>query len=107
VVSALERRRARRVPAVLSVEVSDSAGFSIHSTRDISAGGVFFDSAIPCAVGTLVDLSFFLPGDAHCIRCQGEVVNVPNKQGYGMGIHFIELSPDDFVRLGKFIWESP
>jgi hypothetical protein len=38
-----QRRQALRVNVVIAVEVRDQRGFSLHSTRDISSGGVYFD----------------------------------------------------------------
>lgn len=71
---------------------------------DISATGCFFDRAIPHAVGARVAaLSFGLPGGtAGTIRCEGEVVNVPDKKGYGMGIRFLNISPADAQRIDAF-----
>lgn len=98
-----ERRRATRVTVNITVELRDKRGFSLHSTRDLSIGGVFFDRAIPHAVGERVQLSLSLPGDSRALRCEGEVVNVPNKQGYGMGVRFLNLSPVDVERLEAFL----
>jgi uncharacterized protein (TIGR02266 family) len=100
--SGLERRRATRAHVVITVEVRDERGFSLHSTRDISSGGVFFDRAIPHPVGERVELSFTLPGEEKPFRCRGEVVNVPDKKGYGMGVRFLDLSGPDAVRLDAF-----
>lgn len=102
VVSDFERRRSVRVNVSLPVEVRDERGFSFHSTRDLSATGCFFDRAIPHAVGARVALSFGLPGDGRTIRCEGEVVNVPDKKGYGMGIRFLNISPADAQRIDAF-----
>jgi uncharacterized protein (TIGR02266 family) len=98
----LERRRSPRANAVIAIEVRDARGFSLHSTRDVSSGGVFFDRAIPHPVGAKVELSFQLPGDEKTIRCTGEVANVPNTKGYGMGIRFLDLAPADAARLDEF-----
>lgn len=103
--STLERRHALRAHAAIAVEIRDSHGFSMHSTRDVSAGGLFFDRAIPHPVGARVELAFSLPQDGHLIRCHGEVVNVPNAKGFGMGIHFVDLSDDDARRLAAFASE--
>jgi uncharacterized protein (TIGR02266 family) len=100
--SGLERRRATRANVVIPVEVRDERGFSFHSTRDVSSGGVFFDRAIPHPVGARVELSFTLPGDDKPFRCRGEVVNVPDKRGYGMGVRFIDLSGADAERIDAF-----
>lgn len=102
----LERRQALRANVVIAVEVRDQRGFSLHSTRDISSGGLYFDRAIPHAVGSRVQLAFTLPGDTKSIRCDGEVVNVPDKRGYGMGIRFLDIAPVDADRIEAFAKET-
>ncbi len=84
-----ERRQNFRANVAIPIEVSQSGGFCLHATKDISQGGAFFDRAIPEAVGSRVQLAFKLPGDDEAIFCDGEVVNVPNAQGYGMGVQFL------------------
>jgi uncharacterized protein (TIGR02266 family) len=91
------------VAVAIAVEVRDGRGFSLHSTRDISTGGVFFDRAIPHAVGSQVELAFSLPGDVRTIRCRGEVVNVPDARAFGMGIRFLDLGPKDKEALETFV----
>jgi uncharacterized protein (TIGR02266 family) len=98
----LERRHSFRANVVIAVEVRDARGFSLHSSHDLSAGGVFFDRAIPHALGSKVELSFQLPGEERTIRCLGEVANVPNSKGYGMGIRFLGLAPADAARIEAF-----
>jgi c-di-GMP-binding flagellar brake protein YcgR len=100
-----ERRQNLRANVVIAVEVRDARGFSLHSTRDISSGGLYFDRAIPHSVGARVQLAFTLPGDLKAIRCDGEVVNVPDKRGYGMGIRFLDIAPGDATRLEAFARE--
>lgn len=100
-----ERRQDFRANVVIAVEVRDSRGFSLHSTRDISRGGVYFDRAIPHSVGARVQLAFTLPGEAKAIRCDGEVVNVPDKHGYGMGIRFLDIAPGDADLIDQFAKE--
>lgn len=100
-----ERRQDFRANVVIAIEVRDARGFSLHSTRDLSRGGVYFDRAIPHSVGARVQLAFTLPGEAKAIRCDGEVVNVPDKQGYGMGIRFLDIAPQDAEAIEKFARE--
>ena len=103
--ASLERRKALRVAVSLTVEVRLGRNFTLHSTRDLSIGGLFFDRAIPHPVGTIVHLAFRLPQDSAPIRCEGEVMNVPNAQGYGMGIRFSQMLEDDVERLEAFVHE--
>ncbi len=100
----LERRRDTRVAVAIAVEIRDGRGFSLHSTRDLSIGGVFFDRAIPHSVGSQVELSFVLPDEAGTsIRCRGEIVNVPDAHEFGMGIHFLELGSQEKLALERYV----
>ena len=101
--ASLERRRAARVSVVIPIEVRDARGFTLHSSSDLSTGGVYFDRAIPHQVGSKVELSFNLPGDDRNIVCAGEVVNVPDAHAYGMGVRFLDLSAADQSILDAFI----
>lgn len=98
-----ERRKAVRLPVVIPIEVRDARGFSLHSSSDLSVGGVYFDRAIPHPVGSKVELSFSLPGSDATIVCAGEVVNVPDTHQYGMGVQFVDLTPGDEALLIEFI----
>src|SRR5438105_458245 len=101
--SSLERRHAARVAVAIAVEVRDAHGFTLQSTRDVSTGGLFFDRAIPYAVGVEVELAFTLPGEGRLIRCRGEVVNVPDAKAFGMGVRFIDLAPPNKTALENFV----
>jgi len=101
--TSFDRRQYERVPVSLAVEVRDARGFSLHSSRDLSIGGVFFEFAIPHPVGERVELTFSLPGDHQPISCRGEVVNVPDATAFGMGIQFVDLRPADLTRLEAFV----
>ena len=104
--SSLERRRAIRVSVVIPVEVRDAHGFTLHSSSDLSVGGIYFDRAIRHQVGTRVELSFNLPGDERPVVCAGEVVNVPDTHSYGMGVRFVDLSPEAEAMLYAFIGDQ-
>jgi uncharacterized protein (TIGR02266 family) len=97
-----ERRRAARVPAAIPVELRDRHGFSLHSSSDISSGGAFFDRSIPHRVGSKVTVSFTLPGEKEPIVCEGEVVNVPDKRSFGMGVRFLNVKEADQKKLDAF-----
>ena len=104
--SSLERRKSPRVPVSLAVELRDSRGFSLHSASDLSAGGLFFDRAIPHPIGAKVTVAFKLPGDDRSIVCMGEVANVPDEKSFGMGVRFLDLQPADRDRLQAFIRQN-
>jgi uncharacterized protein (TIGR02266 family) len=96
-----ERRRAERVRVSVTVEIRDEHGFSLHSSSDISIGGAFFDRSIPNKVGSKVKVTLNLPGEAP-IHCEGEVVNVPDRKNFGMGVRFFNMSEADQARLRAF-----
>jgi uncharacterized protein (TIGR02266 family) len=97
-----ERRRASRVPVAITVELRNERGFSLHVSSNLSAGGAFFGRSIPHPVGEKVKVTFALPGEAQSISCQGEVVSVPDKKNFGMGVRFLDLSAADRDRLDAF-----
>jgi uncharacterized protein (TIGR02266 family) len=75
-------------------------------TGNVSTGGVYFEQTIPHSLGTRVKLRFSLPGDPDVIEAFGEIVNTPNvKDGLGMGLRFLEISPEHQKRLDSFIQE--
>lgn len=96
-----ERRLAERVRVSVTVEIRDGHGFSLHSSSDISMGGAFFDRSIPHPVGSKVKVALNLPGEAP-IQCEGEVVNVPDRKNFGMGVRFFNMDEADKVRLQAF-----
>jgi uncharacterized protein (TIGR02266 family) len=96
-----ERRRAARIRVQVSVEIRDEHGFSLHSVSDLSQGGAFFDRSIPNAVGSKVKVTLHLPGESP-IQCEGEVVNVPDRKNFGMGLKFFNMSEADQARLTSF-----
>jgi uncharacterized protein (TIGR02266 family) len=97
-----ERRRASRVPVAITVELRNDRGFSLHVSSNLSAGGAFFGRSIPHPVGEQVWVTFSLPGEDSPIRCLGEVVSVPDKKSFGMGVRFLDLSVADRDRLDGF-----
>jgi uncharacterized protein (TIGR02266 family) len=98
------RRGGARAPLDLWVEEEHGNELYFRRTGNVSKGGVYFEQTIPHALGTRVKLRFSLPGDPEVIEAFGEIVNTPNvKDGLGMGLKFIEMSPEHKKRLAKFV----
>jgi hypothetical protein len=70
------RRQHRRYPLRLRVELPDGAGV----TRNVSEGGVLFETTIPIKPGQEITFSLVFgevePEYAYRVRCRGEVVRV-------------------------------
>ena len=96
-----DRRQAARIPVSIPIEIRDAHGFSLHATDDLSLGGAFFGRSIPNEVGSRVQVAVNLPGEAP-ILCEGEVVNVPDRRNFGMGVRFLNMSAEDRTRLERF-----
>jgi hypothetical protein len=99
-----ERRGSDRVEVEVWVEEHRDKESYLRRTRNLSAEGLFFDVALPTAVGTGVTLRFTLPGDTVPIVARGEVVNVgTGPGGLGMGIYLTEIDGDGKQRLRVFV----
>lgn len=70
--------------------------FIAEYVMDISEGGVFIRSRSPLPVGTRVNLKFsVILDDFETIEGEGEVVRVVDEgEQTGMGVRFIELTPE-------------
>jgi c-di-GMP-binding flagellar brake protein YcgR len=99
-----DRRHAARAPLDLWVEEDHGDELYFRRTGNLSRGGVYFEQTIPHSLGTKVRLRFTLPGDSEVIEAIGEIVNMPNvKDGLGMGLSFLEISPAHQLRLDAFV----
>jgi PilZ domain len=93
-----ERREDARYPLQVTVELHEGSGL----TRDASASGVFFETAVPVPVdGTLtlvLRLSEGLPGTPVRLGCTGRVVRIERRDdrtGVGVALTSILASRDD------------
>lgn len=95
----LHPRKSYRTKVVFEDEFGD--GLFYVWSEDFSQGGIFLASAIPVRIGTMLYLSFELPGHKRPLRATGEVVRKSGEQG--MGIRFVGLSDIARKRLEDFL----
>jgi hypothetical protein len=101
---AMDRRDAERVPLELWMEEVSGEDVYFRRTGNVSVGGVFFDRAIPHALGTIVTLKFALPGDREMVVARGEVVSIAgNLEGLGMGVKFVTVEGDGEKRIRSYL----
>jgi type IV pilus assembly protein PilZ len=90
-----------------SVDTDDDATFLYASIANISALGIFVRSLEPLAAGTKLTMRFTVEGQAFELAGQVQWVNPVRALGDnlnpGMGIQFLELSPDDRERLVELV----
>ncbi len=77
----LDRRRAERIPVALPVALENGQGV----TRDVSASGVFFETALPLSPGNVINFSLELEhvdsiGPLR-LHCRGRILRVERHDG--------------------------
>jgi uncharacterized protein (TIGR02266 family) len=102
------RRIAPRMAVELDVSITSDHNFYAGFTENMSEGGVFIATHLLKPVGSIVDISIFLPqtnkevrgkGEVRWIREFSEASNVPP----GMGIRFVELQPGSLDAINEFL----
>ncbi len=95
-----ERRCGPRVPAhEVAVELLDFR----PRLRDISQTGAFIEDPRPLPRGRTLRLLIRLGPDSRAITVWGMIRRV--EEGKGMGLEFVQISPDDRAALRTFLQE--
>jgi hypothetical protein len=78
-VGARKSRSEERVPAALPVHLDRATGVS----RDVSASGVFFETDVNYAEGSVISFSIEVEGPEGkmMLKCQGKIVRVERRDG--------------------------
>lgn len=71
-----DRRRARRFPLALPIEIDSGRGI----TRDFSGLGVYFHTAVQLEQGAEIDFRLVVP-EAVDVRCSGRITRVDRVDG--------------------------
>jgi uncharacterized protein (TIGR02266 family) len=107
-----DRRTQNRlpVPRVL-VKISTPERMRVAYLKDLSEGGVFIRTDKPLALERIVDVDLLAPGRVEPLRLRGRIVRVQNDEPsklanlQGMGVKFIELSPQQDSALKSLVAE--
>jgi type IV pilus assembly protein PilZ len=109
-IAGAERRGALRILVDLEVDYGDEDNFLFAYIRDISATGLFVRTNAPEEPGTQLNVRFTPEGDDDILELEGEVIWVnPYRPGHhdnlnpGMGIRFLDLTPEQRFRLVDFV----
>jgi len=101
------RRKDPRIPKVLSLSFKSSKGFKKAFSGDMSCGGIFVKTAKLLPEGEEFVLKLQLPDGSEVLQIGCRVswsrteTDDPDKLPPGMGIKFVEISPEDRQRLKK------
>lgn len=96
-----ERRKHTRLKCVNSVELQPGGAAAPiwGKAVDLSMGGCFVEMPIPLPVGTKLKLGLWVKETK--LWATAKVVN--SRPGFGIGIEFTEMSPEDAERLKQFL----
>jgi hypothetical protein len=70
---------------------------------NLSRGGLRLDHTIPLPLGTVVNLTFTLPGDSSPVQVAGEIVSTAGPDELRMGVKFINLTPEAQARIDGYL----
>ena len=105
-----ERRSGPRVLLQLPIEYQLVPPYQQAPVCNMSARGVFIQTATPFEMGEQVLLRFMLPGQETPVKVMGQVVSRnldPNKAGgEGMGIRFLDLPVTDRELIERNLTEA-
>lgn len=101
-----ERRKEKRVSVELWVEERDGEDKVFRRTGNLSAGGVYFDKALPHLPGKRLNLKIPLGAGDEVpeVRVWGEVV-ADGGPDLGMGVKFLSFGGDGEKDLRAFLEE--
>lgn len=85
--------------------VEETTGSERYFRRagNLSRGGLRLDYTIPLPVGTVVNLTFTLPGDKSAVEISGEIVSAAAPEDLRMGVKFLDPTPDARAKIDAFL----
>jgi uncharacterized protein (TIGR02266 family) len=105
-----DRRKSHRILVDLEVDYQCEDTFLFAYITDMSAFGIFIRTNNPEPPGTHLNLRFRLPEGAETLALEGEVIWINpfrpgdfNNLNPGMGVKFVDLTPDLVKRLMDLI----
>ena len=87
-----ERRSDRRIPLEMWVEETTNGERYYRRAGNLSRGGLRLEHTIPLPIGTLVNLTFTLPGDDAPVSVSGQIVSSAGPDDLRMGLKFVDTS---------------
>jgi type IV pilus assembly protein PilZ len=103
------RRSSERIDVTWLVDCETEDTFLYASITNISEMGIFVRTTQPLSIGTRLTLCFIPPGTSASYVLEGtvqwvnEVRPLHDNPNPGMGIQFVELTPDDRERIVETI----
>lgn len=98
-----ERRGTPRIPIEMWVEETTDSERYFRRAGNLSRGGLRLDHTIPLPLGTVVNLTFTLPGDSTPVTVSGEIVSTAGPEELRMGVKFIDASAAAQAQIDAYL----
>lgn len=98
-----ERRQTERIPLEMWVEETTDNERYFRRAGNLSRGGLRLEHTIPLPRGTIVHLTFTLPGDSTPVEVSGEIVSGSGPDDLRMGVKFVTIGEAAQIRIDKYL----
>jgi PilZ domain len=98
-----ERRSDPRIPLEMWVEEINNEERYFRRAANLSRGGLRLEHTIPLPLGTMVHLTFTLPGDSLPVNVTGEIVSSTGPDDLMMGLKFIDMTADAQQKIDGYL----
>lgn len=98
-----ERRQTERIPLEMWVEETTDNERYFRRAGNLSRGGLRLDHTIPLPQGTVVNLTFTLPGDSNPVEVAGEIVSSAGPDDLRMGVKFVSVGPAARAQIDDYL----
>jgi c-di-GMP-binding flagellar brake protein YcgR len=96
------KRRSPRAPLPTQIECDEC--MSLAYSRNLSAGGMFIETASPLPINAELSLRFSLNDNGPVVEARAKVTYQVAKMG--MGVFFTDLSPEDRKRIEVYVTQN-
>lgn len=98
-----ERRQTERIPLEMWVEETTENERYFRRAGNLSRGGLRLDHTIPLPQGTVVNLTFTLPGDSTPVEVSGEIVSNAAPDDLRMGVKFVTVGEAARTQIDSYL----
>lgn len=98
-----DRRQGERIPLEMWVEETTDNERYFRRAGNLSRGGLRLDHTIPLPQGTLVNLTFTLPGDSAPVAVSGEIVSSSGPDDLRMGVKFVGVGAEARAQIDAYL----
>lgn len=98
-----ERRSGPRIPLEMWVEETTEEERYFRRAGNLSRGGLRLEHTIPLPLGTVVHLTFTLPGDDAPISVSGQIVSSTGPDDLQMGLKFVNTTSEAQRRIDAYL----